>query len=160
MTAGSHPAVDRFAAALAAHGLHPEIIWHEESTPSAAAAAEALGIDVGAIANSLVFTLDGEPVLVMTSGGHRVDTEFLGRALGGTLERASKEAVKEATGQTIGGVAPTGHPAPVRTFVDRSLARYGTVWAAAGHPHTSVPLSYDELLLVTAGTEVDVEPAV
>ena len=153
-----HPAVERVRAALAEHGLAPEIVWYEVATPTAAAAAEAIGTEVGAIANSLVFALDGEPVLVMTSGAHRVDTGFLGRELGGVLERASKELVKEATGQVIGGVAPVGHPAPVRTFVDRALAGYDPLWAAAGHAHTVFPLSYAELLLVTGGVEVDVEP--
>ncbi|GAA4159854.1 YbaK/EbsC family protein [Gryllotalpicola daejeonensis] len=153
-----HPAVDRVRAALAEHGLTPEITWFEVGTPTAAAAAEALGTTVGAIANSLVFTLDGEPILVMTSGAHRVDTEWLGERLGGTIERASKDVVKEATGQTIGGVAPVGHPAPVRTFVDVALRQYEVLWAAAGHAHTVFPLSYAELLRVTGGTEVEVAP--
>ncbi|MEJ3403775.1 YbaK/EbsC family protein [Rathayibacter sp. YIM 133350] len=151
-----HPAVDRVRTALAAHGLEPEITWFEVATPTAQAAAEAIGTEVGAIANSLVFTLDGEPVLVLTSGEHRVDTAWLGQRLEGTLERASKEVVKQATGQVIGGVAPVGHPEPVRTFVDVSLAKYETVWAAAGHAHTVFPTTYPELLRVTAGTPVRV----
>ncbi|AYG02885.1 YbaK/EbsC family protein [Gryllotalpicola protaetiae] len=155
-----HPAVERVRAALAARGLTPEITWFEVGTPTATAAAEALGTTVGAIANSLVFTLDGEPILVMTSGAHRVDTAWLGERLGGTIERASKDVVKDATGQTIGGVAPVGHPSPIRTFVDRSLAQYDVLWAAAGHAHTVFPLSYAELVAITGGTVVDVTPGV
>lgn len=153
-----HPAVDRVTAALAAHDLAPEVRWFEVATPTAQAAAEALGIEVGAIANSLIFTLDGEPLLVLTSGSHRVDTAWLGEQLGGTIARASKDVVKDATGQVIGGVAPVGHPSPIRTLVDVTLADYDTVWAAAGHAHTVFPTNYTELLRITGGKPVAVEP--
>ena len=153
-----HPAVDRVTAALAAHDLAPEVRWFEVATPTAQAAAEALGIEVGAIANSLIFTLDGEPLLVLTSGSHRVDTDWLGEQLGGTIARASKDVVKDATGQVIGGVAPVGHPSPIRTLVDVALADYDTVWAAAGHAHTVFPTSYSELLRITGGEPVVVTP--
>lgn len=152
-----HAGVERVRAALLAQGLAPEITWFEVGAPTAAAAAEAIGVPLGAIANSLVFTLDGEPILVMTSGAHRVDTAWLGERLGGTLERASKDVVKEATGQTIGGVAPVGHPSPVRTFVDVALKQHEVLWAAAGHAHTVFPLSYDELVRITRASEVEVE---
>jgi prolyl-tRNA editing enzyme YbaK/EbsC (Cys-tRNA(Pro) deacylase) len=153
----SHAAVQAVERELRSHGIDGEVRWLDEATPTAASAATALGVDVGAIANSLVFTLDGEPVLVMTSGGHRVDTAFLGETLGGTLKRASAETVREATGQVIGGVAPTGHPAPLRTWVDTALKAYPEVWAAAGHPHTVFPLGYDQLVELTGGTEIQVE---
>jgi prolyl-tRNA editing enzyme YbaK/EbsC (Cys-tRNA(Pro) deacylase) len=146
-----HPAVVRVRGALAGHGLTPEIRWFDEAATTAQAAADALGIEVGAIANSLVFALDGEAVLVLTSGAHRVDTDWLGNKLGGTLGRASKELVKEATGQVIGGVAPVGHPAPLRTLVDVALADYPIVWAAAGHAHTVFPTTFAELLRITGG---------
>ncbi|PJJ61915.1 YbaK/EbsC family protein [Compostimonas suwonensis] len=158
MTISSHPAVDRVEAALRASGVVGEVRWLDAATPTAADAAAALGVEVGAIANSLVFTLDGEPVLVMTSGRHRVDTAWLGAQLGGSLERASAATVKAATGQVIGGVAPLGHPAPLRTFVDTALADYPQLWAAAGHAHTIFPLSYAELVRVTSGAETAVEP--
>lgn len=153
-----HPAVDRVRDALLTFGIDPEIRWFDEATTTAQAAADALGIPVGAIANSLLFTLDGEPLLVLTSGSHRVDTEWLGEQLGGSIGRASKEVVKLATGQVIGGVAPLGHPAPVRTLVDRALADYDTVWAAAGHAHTVFPTNYDELLRITGGEPTAVVP--
>lgn len=156
----THPSVDRVQRELNAHGITGEVRWFEAATPTAASAAAELGVEVGAIANSLVFTLDGEPILVMTSGGHRVDTGWLGEQLGGTLGRASADVVRAATGQAIGGVAPTGHPAPLRTFVDTALAAFPVLWAAAGHPHTVFPTSYEELLRVTAGTPIEVTPEV
>jgi prolyl-tRNA editing enzyme YbaK/EbsC (Cys-tRNA(Pro) deacylase) len=153
-----HPAVERVRAALGAQGVSPEIRWFDEATPTAQAAADALGIELGQIANSLVFTLDGEPLLVLTSGAHRVDTAWLGQRLGGTIARASTETVRKATGQVIGGVAPLGHPAPVRTLVDTALADYEVVWAAAGHAHTVFPTSFAELVRVTGGTPAEVCP--
>ena len=155
----SHPSVQQVQAALADHGLRPEITWFDDAVTTAALAAEALGVEVGQIANSLIFTLDGEPVLVLTSGSHRVDTAWLGEQLDGTVVRASKETVKAATGQAIGGVAPLGHPAPVKTFVDTELARHPEIWAAAGHPMTVFPTTYEDLVRITGGTPTAVEPA-
>jgi prolyl-tRNA editing enzyme YbaK/EbsC (Cys-tRNA(Pro) deacylase) len=155
----THPAVQRVEQALREGGVEPRIRWFETATPTAVAAAAELGIEVGAIANSLVFTIDGEPLLVMTSGAHRVDTAFLGERLGGRIRRADAETVKAATGQTIGGVAPVGHPAPIRTVVDVALAEYPEVWAAAGHAHTVFPTTFDELVRLTGGEPGPVEPS-
>lgn len=155
----SHPSVQQVQAALADHGLRPEITWFDDAVTTAALAAEALGVEIGQIANSLIFTLDGEPVLVLTSGSHRVDTAWLGEQLDGTVGRASKETVKAATGQAIGGVAPLGHPAPVKTLVDTELARHPEIWAAAGHPMTVFPTTYEDLVRITGGTPTAVEPA-
>ena len=140
----THPAVDRVAEALRAQGVTPEIVWFDDAVTTAQLAADALGVEVGQIANSLVFTLDDEPILVLTSGAHRVDTEWLGRELGGVIGRASKDVVKAATGQVISGVAPVGHPSPVRTFVDTDLAQYDEVWAAAGHAKTVFATTFDD----------------
>jgi prolyl-tRNA editing enzyme YbaK/EbsC (Cys-tRNA(Pro) deacylase) len=159
MTTLSHPSVDRVTDALARHGLTPEIVWFDDAVTTAQLAADALGVEVGQIANSLVFTLDDEPILVLTSGAHRVDTEWLGSELGGVIRRASKETVKAATGQVIGGVAPLGHPAPVRTIVDTDLAAHPVVWAAAGHAKTVFPTTFDDLVRITGGTPRAVEPA-
>src|SRR5690554_7800544 len=93
-----HPSVHRVREALEAYGVEPQIRWFDEATTTAQAAADSLGIEVGAIANSLVFALDGEPLLVLTSGAHRVDTDWLGHRLGGVLTRASKDLVRHATG--------------------------------------------------------------
>ena len=154
----AHPAVDRVREALAAFGLAPDIRWLDDAATTAQQAADALGIEPGAIANSLIFTLDGEPLLVLTSGAHRVDTQWLGDRLGGTIGRASKELVKSATGQVIGGVAPVGHPQPLRTLVDIDLAGCPVVWAAAGHAHTVFPTSFAELVRITGGTPSPVAP--
>lgn len=156
--AANHPSVDRVLAELRAGGVGGDVRWFDDATPTAVHAADALGVEVGAIANSLIFTLDGEPVLVLTSGAHRVDTGWLGERLGGRLRRADAATVRAATGQVIGGVAPVGHPSPVRTFVDTALADFPEVWAAAGHPHTVFPTSFDELVRLTGGTPTAVEP--
>lgn len=158
MSTPTHPAVDRVMAALAEHDLAPEVVWLDEAATTAAAAASALGVEVGQIANSLVFTLDEEPLLVLTSGAHRVETDWLGARLGGSITRATKETVRAATGQVIGGVAPVGHPAPVRTVVDTDLAGYEEVWAAAGHARTVFPTSFAQLLQITGGEASRVVP--
>jgi prolyl-tRNA editing enzyme YbaK/EbsC (Cys-tRNA(Pro) deacylase) len=138
---------------LVAAGVQAVIRELPDSAKTAAEAAAALGCEVAAIANSLVFVSGGEPLLVMTSGGHRVDTVVLAELLGvGPIERATAKQVREATGQAIGGVAPTGHPAPLRTLVDTALADHSVIWAAAGTPHTVMRLSYRELLHLTGGT--------
>lgn len=154
----THPAVDRVRAALNAAGAGGEVVWFDASAKTAAEAAAAIGCDVGAIANSLVFALDGEPVLVMTSGSHRVDTAFLGGLMGGRLTRADADLVKAATGQVIGGVAPVGHPEPIRTWVDTALADHREIWAAAGHAHTVFPTTFDELVRITGGMPTPVVP--
>jgi prolyl-tRNA editing enzyme YbaK/EbsC (Cys-tRNA(Pro) deacylase) len=152
----SHPAVDRVIAALRVAGALGEPRWLDDAARTAPEAAAALGIDVGAIANSLVFTLDGDALLVMTSGSHRVDTDYVGEQLGGTIGRADAALVKEATGQVIGGVAPLGHPTPIRTIVDAQLAEYPVLWAAAGHAHTVFPTTFDELVRMTGGSVLPV----
>lgn len=153
-----HPAVTRVTDALRAANAGGEVVWLDGAARTAADAAAALGIEVGAIANSLVFLLDGEPLLVMTSGSHRVDTAWLGQQVGGTITRADADVVKAATGQVIGGVAPLGHPAPLRTLVDTTLADYPEVWAAAGHAHTVFPTTFEELVRFTGGTATAVVP--
>lgn len=150
-------ATDEVARALAAAGVTGQITTLDSTARTAQLAAEALGVPVGAIANSLVFNADGAPLLVMTSGAHRVDTDLLAAALDlKTIDRASADFVKQHTGQAIGGVAPVGHPAPLRTVVDVALADYPLLWAAGGHPHAVFPLSYDELVRITSGTELAV----
>lgn len=153
MTSSPLPARSRLVQeALIAAGLAGEIVVLPGAASTAALAAEALGVEVGAIANSLVFWSDGEPLLVMTSGAHRVDTKALAERLGrGRIERASVDQVREATGQAIGGVAPTGHPTALTTVVDEALAEYSEIWAAGGTPHTVFPLTFDELVRVTGG---------
>src|ERR1700722_8913607 len=146
-----------FAAVLRDLGVSSEVRELPESAPTAAAAAAQLGCEVGAIANSLVFSADEAPLLVMTSGAHRVDTAQVARLIGvSAVQRADARSVRAWTGQAIGGVAPVGHPAPIRTLVDTWLEKYDVIWAAAGHPHTVFPTTYAELLRITGGTPADV----
>ncbi|MET0673400.1 MAG: YbaK/EbsC family protein [Microbacterium pygmaeum] len=147
-----HPRSRIVSDALRAAGIPGQIVVLPDAASTAALAAAALGIEVGAIANSLVFWSDGEPLLVMTSGAHRVDTAALAERLGrGSITRASVDQVREATGQAIGGVAPTGHPAPLVTVVDEDLAGFEEIWAAGGTPHTVFPLTFDQLVALTGG---------
>lgn len=142
----------RVAEAVAAAGIEPAIRILAAAAKTAAAAAEQLGCEVGAIANSLVFDCDGEPLLVMASGAARVDTEVLARQLGATaISKAHPKLVRSATGQVIGGVAPAGHPAQLRTVVDEALATYPVVWTAAGTADSVMPLTYQQLLALTGG---------
>ncbi len=146
-----------FAAVLRELGVRGEVRELPERAPTAATAAAQLGCDVGAIANSLIFNADGGPLLVMTSGAHRVDTAKVAGLTGAsTVKRADPESVRAWTGQPIGGVGPVGHPAPIRTLVDTWLEKYDVIWAAAGHPHTVFPTSFAELVRITNGTPAEV----
>lgn len=151
-----HPSTVRVVRAFAEAGVAIGVVEIPDGAPTAAAAAAALGVEVGRIANSLVFTAGGAPLLVLTSGANRVDTKAVGALLGATVKRADPETVKAATGFVIGGVAPAGFPAPVRVLVDEDLLAYDTVWAAAGTAHTVFETTGAELLRVTGGTAVRV----
>jgi prolyl-tRNA editing enzyme YbaK/EbsC (Cys-tRNA(Pro) deacylase) len=163
MTADSveHRSIARFRAALEqAEGRPVEddrIVVLPDSVHTAQLAADALGCEVGAIANSLLFDADGEPVLILTSGAHRVDTAKVAAELGVEhLRRAKPEFVREHTGQVIGGVSPIAHPRPIRTFVDPALRRHDVIWAAAGHPASVFSSTYEELRRLTGATEIEV----
>ena len=149
--------VDGFGQVLRELGVSGEVRALPDSAKTAALAAAQLGCEVGAIANSLIFSADGAPLLVMTSGAHRVETARVAALIGAAaVERASARSVREWTGQAIGGVAPVGHPRPIRTLVDTWLEKYDQIWAAAGHPHTVFPTTYAELLRITGGTPAGV----
>jgi prolyl-tRNA editing enzyme YbaK/EbsC (Cys-tRNA(Pro) deacylase) len=153
-----HPAVARFRCALAAGGGTGTIVVLPDSVHTAALAAEALGCAVGAIANSLLFDAGGSPVLILTSGAHRVDTAKVAAVIGvPALRRASPEFVREHTGQVIGGVSPIGHPKPLPTYIDPWLRRHEEVWAAAGHPAAVFSTSFDELVRMTGAVAIDVQ---
>src|SRR3954470_10532639 len=157
----AHPNVRLVVGALRAGGADPARIDRLRVLPdavsTAAAAAAALGVEVAQIANSLVFDADGAPLLVLTSGAHRVDTGKVAALLGvPKLKRATPEFVRAATGQVIGGVAPVGHPSRLRTLVDRALGQYDEVWAAGGIPHAVFPTTFAELVAVTGGEPADV----
>ena len=151
-------AIARFRDAHAALGGTGEIVILPESVHTAALAAAALGCEVGAIANSLLFDTGGSPVLILTSGSHRVDTQLASERIGvKQLKRATPEFVREHTGQVIGGVSPIGHPSPVPTYLDIALGEYDVVWAAAGHPAAVYSTTYDELLAMTDAQEIEVD---
>ncbi len=148
-----HPNVLRIQDALLAAGAKGSVRMLDESARTAAEAAAALGVDVGQITNSLVFVADGEPLLVLTSGRHRVDTARVAELVGvAKVSRADADFVREHAGVAIGGVSPVGHPRPLRTLVDVALNDYDVVWAAAGHTHAVFPTTFDELLTLTGGT--------
>jgi prolyl-tRNA editing enzyme YbaK/EbsC (Cys-tRNA(Pro) deacylase) len=154
----SHPAVERVRAALTAAGVAVEILALPDAARTARAAADAIGCDVAQIANSLVFRgeTSDTALLVMTSGANRVDTARVAALVGESIGKADAAFVRAATGFVIGGVAPVGHVAPVRTPIDRDLLRHAEIWAAAGHPHTVFRLTPDALLRLTGGTVVEV----
>ena len=157
MTSPAHPRVAAVARLLAEAGSTGEVRVLPAEVRTAAAAAQALGVPAGAIVNSLVFAVDDAPVLILTSGAHRVEESQVAALLG--VERiapAPPDFVRLHTGQAIGGVAPIGHPHPIGTLVDIELARYDQVWAAAGHPAAVFCTSYEELLRLTAGNAAEV----
>ena len=151
-------AVTRFKEAHTAAGGGGRIVILPDTVHTAVLAAEALGCEVGAIANSLLFDAEGRPVLILTSGSHRVNTEATAERVGvAALRRASPEFVREHTGQVIGGVSPMAHPVPVPTWLDAKLREYDVVWAAAGHPAAVFSTTYDELVTMTGATPTEVD---
>jgi len=157
--------VQRITAEMQERGITGEVTILGNSARTAVEAAEALNIKVGQIASSIVFKLpDGRPLLVITSGAHRVDTALVAAALGvEKLHRADADFVKSASGISIGGVSPFGwqhdgtlaNPNPV-VLIDIALADFDTVWAAAGHPHAVFPTNYEELIESTSALPVKV----
>ena len=145
-------AVKRVLAALQDHGITGEVHVLSDSARTAQEAATALGIEVGQIASSLIFKLpDDSPLLIITSGRHRVDTDLVAKNLGiEKLGRVDADYVKEKSGFSIGGVSPLGWISkPEVILIDEALNDYDVVWAAAGHPHAVYPTTYDELITCT-----------
>jgi prolyl-tRNA editing enzyme YbaK/EbsC (Cys-tRNA(Pro) deacylase) len=157
-----HPGVRSVMDTLALHHVMPEVRHLPLAVRTAKAAAEALGVSPAEIANSLVFVStshdgDVQPLLVLASGSHRVDTDKVAALAGlASIEQADPAFVREHTGFAIGGVAPVGHPQHLRTIIDVTLGRYATVWAAAGHSHSVFATTYDELIRITGGQPMDV----
>jgi prolyl-tRNA editing enzyme YbaK/EbsC (Cys-tRNA(Pro) deacylase) len=144
--------------ALGRAGLAADIVELPGAARTARAAADYLGCQVGQIANSLVFRAQtsDRAILVMSSGAKRVDIARLAALVGEPVGKADADFVRSRTGFVIGGVAPVGHIGELEKFVDRSLAAYDAIWAAAGHPHTVFRLTYAQLLAITGGAAVDV----
>ncbi|PUA80571.1 YbaK/EbsC family protein [Nocardioides currus] len=153
-----HPAITSFRDDLHRRGGTGDVVILPDSVHTAALAAEALGCEVGAVANSLVFDTGGTPALILTSGAHRVDTAKVADRIGvERLDRASPAFVRQHTGQVIGGVSPLDHPAPVPTWIDSWLRRFDVVWAAAGHPAAVFSTTFEELVAMTGASEIEVD---
>ena len=157
MSALDNASVRRVQDALAAAGSDARVIELAATARTAQDAAGALGVEVGAIVKSLLFLVGGRPVMALVAGDRRCDAEALPGILGleGRAKRADADAVRDATGFAIGGVAPLGHPATLPTAIDASLGRFPTVYAAAGHPFCVFATSMAELARLTAGTVSD-----
>ena len=152
-----HPAVRRVQEALRAKGSAARVVELAETARTAGEAAAALGVPQGAIVKSLVFTIDGDPVLALVAGDRRCETRALPGAFGrpaGLVARADADTVHRVTGFRIGGVAPVGHPRPLPCAIDDGLQRFETVYAAAGHPFCVFPTTAWELSLLTGGAVV------
>lgn len=143
--------------ALTALGAQDTVTVFDSKVPTAAAAAAALGCDVAAITNSLVFDLEGTPLLILASGAAKVDVRKVADRLGaGKIRRASPEFVLAHTGQEVGGVAPVGHPKKIRTLLDESLSAHRVLWAGAGDHNSMFSISYEDLHRITAAKEMPV----
>ena len=147
-------ALERFVEAARGHGLEPEVRRFPEGTKTAKDAARAIGCDVAQIVKSLVFTADDRPVLALTSGRNRVDTDALAELVGaGAVRRASPDEAREATGFAVGGTPPFGHIERIRTFIDPDLLGFDEVWAAAGTSDSVFPLSPNDLVRASGAAE-------
>ena len=146
----------RVVDAGADHGLSLAVVEYPDGTRTAVDAAAAVGCEVGQIVKSLIFSIDGELVLALTSGSNRVDTGALTSAAGGEVcDKADANQVREVTGYAIGGVPPFGHANPVRSFIDPALFEHAEVWAAAGTPRHVFAITPAELLSATGATEAN-----
>lgn len=151
------PAALRVQAALDALGLGRAVLELAVEARTSQQAADAVGVRVEQIAKSLVFTVNGAPVMVVASGINRVDETKLGRLAGGKVRRADADTVRRATGYAIGGVPPLGHETALPIWVDEDLLRLDLIYAAAGVPECVFPLTPDELLRATGGRVADVK---
>lgn len=156
------PAVKRVTTFLAQHNIDVEIRELDDSARTAADAAAALGVEVGQIASSIVFSIP-EPLLVITSGRHRVDTELVSSTVGlPKLGRADADFVRNWSGFVIGGVSPIGwvhqeKPYQPKTFIDVALNEHDEIWAAAGHTHVVFRTNFADLMRISNATPVSVE---
>lgn len=147
--------------ALATAGFTHRVVELPQTTRSAAEAAATVGCEVADIAKSIVFRAasSNQAVLVIASGPNRIDEGKVAKLLGEGLKKADAEFVRAATGFAIGGVPPLGHVQPIRTFLDQDLKSRPRIWAAAGTPNAVFPLSFDDLVRMTAGQPADIRQA-
>ncbi|BCW45587.1 YbaK/EbsC family protein [Arthrobacter sp. StoSoilB5] len=143
--------------ALMAAGAEDTVRIFQDKVPTAAAAASVLGCGVAAITNSLIFELDGKPLLILASGAAKVDTTLVAKLLGtGKIRRAKPDFVLAHTGQEVGGVAPVGHPQRIRTILDTSLQEHRVLWAGAGDHNSMFSITYERLRTITNAEELQV----
>ena len=152
----ANPNVQRVVKTLKQLNVVGEVRALSDSARTAQEAADALGIKIGQVASSIVFKLnDGSPLLVITSGRHRVDTALVAAKLGiEKLHRVDADYVKSQSGFSIGGVSPVGWINPATILIDEALNDYEVVWAAAGHPHSVYPTTFEELIRCTRAEPV------
>jgi len=151
------PAAEKVQAAIVASGLSGKVIELDVHARTSQQAADALGVEVAQIAKSLVFVVDGAPIMVVASGDNRVVERKVSALAGGTIRRANPDLVKQATGYSIGGVPPFAHASPLRVWIDRDLGRHAVFYAAAGLPECVFPLNLDELVRASGGMVADVK---
>jgi Cys-tRNA(Pro) deacylase len=153
MVTASHRNVDRVAAAAAQFGVPIETTTFPDGTRTADDAARAVGCDVAQIVKSLVFLVDGDPVIALVSGVNQLSEERLAEAVGGAhVGRADADAVRAATGYAIGGVPPFGLASELPVAIDEDLLDHDVVWAAAGTPRDVFPIAPADLVRITGGT--------
>ena len=153
MSNSHHPSVQRVRAWLAEAGSEANVIELSETARSAQDAANSIGTELGSIVKSLVFSVGGKPVMALVAGDRQCDTKVLPAALGleGKAKRADADLVRDATGFSIGGVAPVAHVQNLPLVIDASLARFETIYAAAGHPYCVFATTAAELVRLTGG---------
>ena len=166
MSQTEHSSVARVKSVFESLGINPEVRKLSDTARTAIDAANALDVEVGQIASSIVFGYDHDggrvPVLVVTSGRHRVDTELVATTAGlGKLHRVDADFVRQWSGFAIGGVSPLGwlhdgHIQQPLTFIDTALNDYAEVWAAAGHTHVVYQTTFAQLVAATGGTAMTV----
>lgn len=151
-----HANAERIQSLLRDLESNGQVVEFDESTRTSADAAAAVGTTVGQIAKSLVFLAGDAPILVVASGANRVSTAKVAALTNARIKRADADSVRAATGFPIGGVPPIGHAQPLRILIDRDLAQYDEIWAAAGTPNAVFRTSPDDLVRITGGEVADV----
>jgi len=155
-----HPSAQKVADAARALGLSVEIVEFEETTRTAQDAAHAIGCQVAQIVKSLLFIVDGQPVMALVSGVNRLDERKLATLRGvgrKQVERADADTAKAATGFSIGGVPPFGHTSRLPVYVDEDLTRFDVVWAAAGTPFAVFAITSEELVRASQAIVADLK---
>jgi Cys-tRNA(Pro) deacylase len=155
-----HPSAQKVADAARELGLNVEIVEFAQTTRTAQEAADAIGCEVAQIVKSLLFTVNGQPIVALVSGVNQLDFGKLAALCGvgrNKVKRPDADTVKAATGFGIGGVPPFGHASPLPVYVDEDLTRFDVVWAAAGTPFAVFAIAPGKLVEVCGGTAVDLK---